>query len=86
MVPADSRRISRVLRYSGAVSLSNTVFAYGAFTRSGAPFQALRLTSGYTFIDGPTTPVIAVTMPVWALARSLATTGAIIIIFSSSGY
>ena len=37
--------------------------------------------------DGPTTPGAATgTAPVWANARSLATTCAIILIFSSSGY
>ena len=37
--------------------------------------------------DGPTTPGAATgTAPVWANARSLATTCAIIVIFSSSGY
>ena len=37
--------------------------------------------------DGPTTPGAAAwTAPVWAAARSLATTCAIILIFSSSGY
>ena len=39
MVPADSRRISRVLRYSGVFSSLNTVVAYGAVTRYGRPFQ-----------------------------------------------
>ena len=37
-------------------------------------------------IGGPTTPRGAVTPAVWALARSLATTCAIIVIFSSYGY
>ncbi len=59
-----------------------SVFAYGAFTRCGAPFQRLRLTSVHPFTGGPTTPVGAETPPVWALARSLATTGAIIGLFS----
>ena len=44
MVLPDSRRVSRVPRYSGAVrSLDN--FAYGPLTLSGAPFQTLRLSS-----------------------------------------
>ena len=42
----------------------------------------VRLTSVSPFVDGPTTPVGAETPPVWALARSLATTGAIIGLFS----
>ena len=57
-------------------------FAYGAFTRYGAPFQRLRLAFSCPFVGGPTTPVGAETPPVWALARSLATTGAIIGLFS----
>ena len=59
-----------------------SVFAYGAITRYGSSFQRLRLTSVHPFVDGPTTPVGAETPPVWALARSLATTGAIIGLFS----
>ncbi len=43
MVPADSRRISRVPRYSGAGWLAPRDFAYGAFTRCGPPFQKVRL-------------------------------------------
>ena len=58
------------------------VFAYGAVTRCGPAFQRLRLTFSGPFSDGPTTPVGAETPPVWALARSLATTGAIIGLFS----
>ena len=57
-------------------------FGYGTFTLCGAPFQTLRLCSCCPFVDGPTTPVGAWTPPVWALARSLATTGAIIGLFS----
>ena len=59
-----------------------SVFAYGALTRCGAAFQRLRLTSCGPFADGPTTPVGAETPPVWAPARSLATTCAIIGLFS----
>ena len=78
MVPADSARISRVPAYSGAVSVKNPFFAYGAVTRCGSSFQRIRLTLSYPFVDGPTTPVGAETPPVWALARSLATTCAIV--------
>ena len=53
-------------------------FAYGAVTRCGAPFQKLRLSFRCPFVDGPTTPVSAETLPVCALARSLATTCAIV--------
>ena len=59
MVPADSHRISRVPRYSGAVSPGGRIFAYGAFTRYGGAFQRLRLILRRHFVDGPTTPVHA---------------------------
>ena len=52
--------------------------AYGAFTRCGRPFQSVRLASVCAFADGPTTPADAWTSPVWAGARSLATTCAIV--------
>ena len=60
-------------------------FVYGTFTLYGP------LSSGFHFHlfllrRGPTTPWDAETTMVWALARSLATTYAIIIIFSSYGY
>ena len=44
MVPADSRRIARVLRYSGTRYLRSR-FAYGAVTLFGRPFHAVRLRS-----------------------------------------
>ena len=54
MVPADSRRIPRVPRYSGYryVDLS---FAYGTVTRYGETFQTLLLTFVVRY-RGPTTP------------------------------
>ena len=60
-------------------------FVYGTFTLYGP------LSSGFHFHlfllrRGPTTPWDAETTMVWALARSLATTYAIILIFSSCGY
>ena len=60
-------------------------FVYGTFTLYGP------LSSGFHFHlfllrRGPTTPCDAETTMVWALARSLATTYAIIFIFSSCGY
>ena len=60
-------------------------FVYGTFTLYGP------LSSGFHFHlfllrRGPTTPCDAETTMVWALARSLATTYAIILIFSSCGY
>ena len=56
MVPAGSRRISRVLRYSGAVSVVVSVFAYGTVTRYGMPFQGISANFTTPFVDGPTTP------------------------------
>ena len=59
MVPADSRRISRVLRYSGAVWTSCKAFAYGAFTLCGPAFQRVRLACMSVAVDGPSTPAHA---------------------------
>lgn len=85
MVPADSHRISRVPRYSGTGLARDWDFAYGAFTRCGPPFQAVRLSLPHRFVDRPYNPGAAVTVPVWAPPRSLATTCGIIVIFFSSG-
>ena len=87
MVPADSRRIPRVPRYSGAVWPRSAHFAYGAVTLFGQAFLPVPLCADSGSADGPTTPGGAQrTPPVWAPARSLATTCAIIVIFFSSGY
>ncbi len=78
MVPADSAGISRV-PLTQVPSLSSVCFSpTGAVTRCGSSFQRIRLTYACPFVDGPTTPVGAETPPVWALARSLATTCAIV--------
>ena len=42
MVPPDSRRIARVLRYSGT-HYASTTFDYRAVTVYGLPFQAVCL-------------------------------------------
>ena len=86
MGPADSRRITRAPRYSGAGLPHGSRFAYGPVTLYGPTFQTVPLRSPSRRGAGPTTPGAASTAPVWANARSLATTCAIIIIFSSSGY
>ena len=78
MVPADSCRISRVPHYSGAALACLQVFAYGAFTRCGRVFQLIRLTFRCRFVERSYNPGHAVTWPVWAPARSLATTCAIV--------
>ena len=62
-------------------------FAYGPVTLYGSGFHRIPLPCQCRRGAGPTTPGAALpTAPVWAPARSLATTCAIIIIFSSSGY
>ena len=79
MVPADSRRIPRAPRYSGYHQAGNG-FVYGVITLSDLPFQAVPLT-----VTRATTwsynPMDAVTPMVWAIPRSLATTGGIIVYF-----
>jgi hypothetical protein len=61
MVLPDSHGIPRVPRYSGTYPASRSVFAYGAVTLYGRPFQSVRLT--YRLVTrrpyglaGPTTP------------------------------
>ena len=87
MVPADSRRISRVPRYSGAASALSADFRVRGFhplrpafpRRSPSPDCRLCRRS---YNPGPR----LATGPVWAGALSLATTRAIVVTFSSSGY
>ncbi len=87
MVPADSRRISRVPRYSGAASALSADFRVRGFhplrpafpRRSPSPDCRLGRRS---YNPGPR----LATGPVWAGALSLATTRAIVVTFSSSGY
>ena len=54
MDPADSRRITRVPRYSG-LRYASTCFVYGAVTRYGPTFQTVPLTR-LLRCRGPTTP------------------------------
>ena len=54
MVPADSRRIPRVPRYSG-YRYATLRFAYGAVTLCGPAFQPVRL-AYCVQRRGPTTP------------------------------
>ena len=70
--------------------MSLTIFAYRTVTFYGEPFQdssTNRLIDHSSPLkgDGPTTPPILLS-EVWAIARSLATTNAISIDFSSSRY
>ena len=75
MVPANSHGISRAPRYSG-VHWSSLSFAYGGITLSAAYFHLLLLASFLTWRESYN-PGRSVNRPVWALPRSLATTGGI---------
>ena len=87
MVPADSRRIPRVLRYSGAASLRLDGFGYGAVTLSGRISQYRSANVLINYYRRSYNPAWCIATPaVWALPLSLATTRGIIIIFSSCGY
>ena len=80
MGPPDSHRISRVPRYSGFRYASDG-FAQRAFTCYGTTFQRFMLTI-FLATSRPYNPSEAGTSLVWALPRSLATTGGIIRLFS----
>ena len=79
MVPADSRRIPRAPRYSGYRYASRR-FAYRTITSYGVTFQTLPLTT-HLAMARSYYPREAGTSLVWALPRSLATTGGIIVYF-----
>ena len=59
MVPADSRRIPRAPRYSGAAWPPILHFAYGAVTRFGHAFLRVPLWIVFSAVGGPTTPGVA---------------------------
>ena len=69
MVPAVSRRIPRVLRYSGGGPAARVRFAYGAFTLCGRRFHAVRLRTGRLSTAAPTTPEGASPRPRFGLLR-----------------
>ena len=79
MVPADSRRIPRAPRYSG-YRYASCRFAYAALMLYGCTFQNIPLTTLLAMARSYY-PGEAGTSPVWALPRSLATTGGIIVYF-----
>ena len=79
MVPADSRRIPRVPRYSG-YRYASFRFEYRTVTVCGQSFQAVLLTK-FLATARSYNPIHAVTRMVWAVPRSLATTGGIIVYF-----
>ena len=84
MVPADSRRIPRVPRYSG-YRYASFRFEYRTVTVCGQSFQTVLLTK-FLATARSYNPIHAVTRMVWALPRSLAATQGIDVSFSSSGY
>ena len=79
MVPADSRKIPRVPRYSG-YHYASFSFEYRTITVYGAAFQPLLL-NNFLARAWSYNPTHAVTWVVWAIPRSLATTRGIIIYF-----
>ena len=83
MVPADSRRIPRAPRYSG-YHWASYGFAYRPVTVCGVTFQRLPLAISLA-VAWSYNPAEAGTSAVWALPRSLATTGGIISLFSLPG-
>ena len=84
MDPPDSHRITRVPRYSGYRYASHR-FVYGTITLCGLTFQTVPLTMQLA-MTRPYNPAGAGTPAVWAVPRSLATTGGITVVFSSSRY
>ncbi len=73
--------------YSGAASALHPDLRYGAFTLCGRRFPRLPLVRAVAFVGGPTTPAPALRRGRFGLVRfSLATTRAIAVAFSSSGY
>ena len=85
MVPDNSAGIPRAPAYSGALLVRDADFAYGTVTLCGAPFQTLRL-SWISLYDRSYNPGRSENLPVWALPRSIASTGGIVVTFSSCGY
>ena len=79
MVPADSRRIPRAPRYSG-YHYASFGFEYRTITVCGFIFQRILLAK-FLATSWSYNPYHAVTWKVWALPRSLATTGGIIVYF-----
>ena len=82
MVPLPSIKVSRVSMDSGS-RLVNSVFAYGAVTRSGWLSQNHSANLAESIVRSE--PRNA-RIPVWALPVSLAATPGIDVSFSSSGY
>ena len=79
MGPPDSHGVSRAPRYSGCRCASDG-FVYAAFMLSGRTFQTVPLTVVLA-VSRPYNPHAAGTAWVWAVPRSLATTGGITFCF-----
>ena len=82
MVPADSRRISRVLRYSGAVSLFFQFSLTGLSPAAVCLSRTIQLTEMPRFVDGPTTPRVASPQPRFGLCRVRSPLLAVSLLFS----
>ena len=97
VVPPDSHGVTRVPRYSGAVSESNTLRLRGSHPLwlhfpVHSPTCSISYSAAHLQLreDGPTTPTLQRWQPyttrVWALPLSLAATRGISVDFFSSGY
>jgi hypothetical protein len=84
MVPPDSDRISPVPPYSGYCSVNKT-FRIQGFHLLWPTFPGSS-TKFYPSIMQSYNPEFAVTNPVWAVSRSLATTWEITFVLFSSAY
>ena len=85
MGPADSTGIPRVPAYSGCLPHQTPL------TGTGLSPPAVRRSMRFPFVSsdvcaGPYNPAGASTPAVWALPRSIASTGGIVFTFSSCGY
>ena len=85
MVPDNSTGIPRVPAYSGG-GPGGLLFSYGALTLYGPAFQPVLLNNFRSFVRSYYPGTCLATPPVWALPRSLAATGGIVITFSSCRY
>jgi hypothetical protein len=86
MVLPDSRRITRVLRYSGATREVKRFRLQGCHLLWPAiPDRSTNASLGNSHMSGPTTPTKQASL-VWAFPRSLAATSRISIDFYSWGY
>ena len=83
MVPADSHKASPTPWYSG-YCYQQYIYTYRTITCYGASFQKLQFE--YCIMLQSYNPPMAITIEVWAIPFSLATTRGITIVFFSSRY